>query len=1065
MAINRFEKFVNPGQIKVSPWELPFEELGLALASKQKSYDEKEAALADIVLPKAGYITEDLGKQVASEYVPRISALEKQLYDTGEVNSNQITQLAKQLAGDKRVELLNQDYAYKGKIDETMSAEAFPYSIQDFYSPESNIFNQIDPNNIEGVNLGQKYRTLFPQEYTNFSGEYVDKVVKPVKDQMVSDGKLFKENGKWYINEEKITYVNGQPVFKNSAEIFDETKNIELVKSRLNDLGPNGISHVEELYNNITGVPKWNWWKESQTNALGREPSVDEFSDMLVNSWMSRTYSYQTVKESSQNLPSPNTGKKTSGGSEVEDTNQIDFWSTGGKRPFAVKQATVVEGLANQLGYNLDEMSYSGATQFVSAMEADLKSFENTLAEPSYLSLNNLNNIALNTIQDLNVRTDLNSKLKPQESINAKFEDGGVTYSLSDKFIQTAVNSGAKPSDIAVIQANLDSEANKKTAEYIDKKNQISQSVNLIKIDIQESGIENLKGFAQQEKALRTEAISEIANNALLLSTDPVPVTDLYKDLITKKLQTEPAALAGATGLFIVKDESGNPVDVLDYDKVPLSMLKGPFGKIQAIEIIRMPALEDKIADKLDEYPEFKEANAKLTKNIKLSTNPYKVEGTIYSFNTMDPTDFADPSQRAQISNMNQSALTYFNNILQNTNNEDIKLALTDEMLADNENDLLNQIKTGGTVTTTGGKSQLEMSFNGEPMTFDMNRFSVRYDIGDGTWMLDINLPELGLENPNANNQRGARDPEHNFIEIALDPVQKQELLEQTGLDLSSLAIREVQKRIDSDLKAYGITENKGSYNTEAGTKKDYYSLQSYRNPDTNENIKTRVSIGGSDVNVEFANSYQLSEFETSLNDAMTRAQHIFSSGAVNEATITQEILSFSQYLGEKNSMMSPAQAQYIAANTINSAFINNDYKQGVNQPVFEVDGKNYLVDPERMQDLTAAGIPTVNSTFSILKVHPDVINPLRAIMSQFPKLFVTNALRSKEDLKELTDAGFHTASNSLHLRGLGVDLDGVSEEQLSEIHKYLGKNMPQFNLSNAVYHDGHLHLEFNTIY
>jgi len=226
------------------------------------------------------------------------------------------------------------------------------------------------------------------------------------------------------------------------------------------------------------------------------------------------------------------------------------------------------------------------------------------------------------------------------------------------------------------------------------------------------------------------------------------------------------------------------------------------------------------------------------------------------------------------------------------------------------------------------------------------------------------------------------------------------------------------------------------------------------------------VSLGGSDVNVEFANSYQLSEFETSLNDAMTRAQHIFSSGAVNEAAVVQEIISFSQYLGEKNSMMSPAQAEYIAANTINSAFINNNYKQGVNQPVFEVDGKNYLVDPERMQDLTAAGIPTFkNSTYSIFKVHPDVINPLRAIMSQFPKLFVTNALRSKEDLKALTDAGFHTASNSLHLRGLGVDLDGVSDDQLSEIHKYLGKNMPQFNLSNAVYHDGHLHLEFNTIY
>jgi hypothetical protein len=1108
MAINRFQTFSNPGQISVDPWQLPFDELNTALASKQMQYDEADAAISEIVMPKAGYITDDLQKAVSDEYSPEITALENSLYETGDVNTNKINQLAKKIAADKRVELINNDYALKGDVDKAMANEQFPNGIQGFY--EEGAFNQVDPNNFDGVSLGQKYRFLKPQEYSIYSGDYVDRVVQPVKDQMIAEGKIYEENGVKYINEEKTTYVNGQPVTNTTSEILTEEKNIAIVKDRLNNVGESGTSHAEELFNNITGVPQWNWWFESQKRDLDRDPTVDEFSEMLVNSWKARTYNYQTGKQSTMNLPAGSKGTKSS--SDDDDiVNQIDWWTAVGKRSYTNRVASLVETQAKTNGFNVENMPYTEATNFISTLEGTLKTATAALAQPTFNELTSLKNVAVNSINDPNIKAGVSQVISAEQAFNVSVENGKATYTLTDKFLNAAGQAGVTTGDLKSIKANVKNVENAKNAEYQNLKNQTESTTSLMKSVISESGIENVKGFVAKEKEVKANTVSNIIDNQLnqssmiiantiknkvqgkvdgpLAYSTPGGLPGYFSDedkasiksILNTKIGENSSGWEGAQNFGVITDENGEIIDIEQIKTIDTpnidgigvihnALVDGAVAKAATnnpkysatFTTKGFPDVQEKINKNLEDDLEYSRANKMLTDHIKMSTSSYKTEGTIYKFNTFDAADFADPAQKRQISSMQDSALELFNELFKNTHNEDIKMALTDKKLADKVDVLLNELKSGGTIKATGGKPNLEMNFNGKPMAFGMERFSLRYDTGDAQWMLDVNIDEIGIEA-----HQGASDQPGNIVEIPLDKIQMDNLVKKTNLDMSTLQIRQVQKRMEIELKEYGFTESNNLFNLSDGSTKNYYSTQTFRNNENNSNLKTKFNVGGSSLNLEFSNSYELADFEGSVDEAISRAEYIFSVGNVDEKIINNEVREFSKFLQMENGHnIDAAQADEIAHNSINSMFVNNNYKEGVEQPIYDhPNGKTYLTDPETMQELSSAGIPTNStSTYSLFKVHPDVIAPLKVITDQFSGLLVTNALRSTEDLAAMAD-DFDIASNSLHLRGLGVDLAGVPEAQMASILKYLGANMESYGLRNIIHHDGHLHLEFNTFH
>lgn len=182
--MNRFDQY-SPTQF-AKPWELPFNELNAALASKQKAQDE-DTKLADeesTVLNSLqdGRHSEGWSDQIRADYLPQLQELHK-LDLTSREGSDRLSQILNKVRGDQRIHGLIHDVANTDALNKLMEKD--PNRKLAFY-------DDIDPNtghptqySMDATGIGQ-IKNFDPYQNITPYGDYIK--------QIDEAGKLIKPN-------------------------------------------------------------------------------------------------------------------------------------------------------------------------------------------------------------------------------------------------------------------------------------------------------------------------------------------------------------------------------------------------------------------------------------------------------------------------------------------------------------------------------------------------------------------------------------------------------------------------------------------------------------------------------------------------------------------------------------------------------------------------------------------------------------------------------------------------------------------------------------------------------
>lgn len=241
--MNRYTQYSQSEYAK--PWELPFNELNAALASKQKKQDE-DVALNDKLselMPKAGYVTEPILTEYKGKYNPLIDQIREQV-SKGEGNQSAIKNLASQMVQDPRYDYLAQDYKLKPKIDEYIAKNTYDKDVQGFY--KNGVFT---PSTGTNIPLGEVYKTTgfadWQEGYRKDVRENIVDQIKKEKPDIYSDY-LRDASGNIQLD------AKGQPIEQvytkgGKTKYFTE----DLVNEKLDAVDPNdpnGATLLDKMY-------------------------------------------------------------------------------------------------------------------------------------------------------------------------------------------------------------------------------------------------------------------------------------------------------------------------------------------------------------------------------------------------------------------------------------------------------------------------------------------------------------------------------------------------------------------------------------------------------------------------------------------------------------------------------------------------------------------------------------------------------------------------------------------------------------------------------------------------
>jgi hypothetical protein len=292
--MNRYTQYSQSEYAK--PWELPFNELNAALASKQKKQDE-DAALNDKLselMPKAGYVTEPMLAEYKGKYNPLIDQIREQV-SKGEGNQSTIKNLASQMVQDPRYDYLAQDYKLKPKIDEYIAKGTYDQDAQGFY--KNGVFT---PSTGTNIPLGEVYKTVGAENFQagfvkDMNANVIPQVLNLKPDETVTP----------YYNPEK-----GQQEWYVKTKTGKETVYTEdYVRNKLNEGNP-GETLGAQIFKNLGNEPYSLFYKEKY------KPDYNTFLNDYLSSNRGRFHHEQTIEEKLRDLPNFGKGKGAgSGGS------------------------------------------------------------------------------------------------------------------------------------------------------------------------------------------------------------------------------------------------------------------------------------------------------------------------------------------------------------------------------------------------------------------------------------------------------------------------------------------------------------------------------------------------------------------------------------------------------------------------------------------------------------------------------------------------------------------------------------------------------------------------------